>query len=108
MFEHISVNQFYPRWLRAREAGESLALIDVRTVEEFKSGHVPGAQLISLGALPAKATEMIFSGTTYLICHSGARSAQAADYLARVCNKDSIVTIDGGTLAWKEACYPIE
>lgn len=108
MFASMDVHALYPRWLTARENGRALTLIDVRSPDEYGSGHVPGARLIALGTLMARAHEIPRHGDVFLICHSGARSAQAAEYLARQCGHDNLINVSGGTLAWRQAGYPLE
>ncbi len=108
MFESMNVNELYPRWLVAREKGEGLALIDVRRPEEYQAGHVPGAKLVPLNTLMAQLSEFPEQGDVFLICRSGARSAQAADYLARQCGRSNLINIDGGTMAWMQAGYPVD
>jgi len=108
MFDSMNVNQLYTRWLVARENGRPLKLIDVRSLEEFQSGHVPGAQLIALNTLMARVSDIPKNEDIFLICHSGGRSAQAADYLARQCGHRNLINIEGGTSAWLQAGYPCE
>ena len=108
MVNSLNVNQFYPRWLVAREKNESIQLIDVRSPEEFVSGHVPGAKLISLNTIMARANEIPKQGEVYVICQMGGRSAQAIMYLAQQFGLDNLINIDGGTAAWRQGGYPIE
>ncbi|PIP02326.1 MAG: rhodanese-like domain-containing protein [Zetaproteobacteria bacterium CG12_big_fil_rev_8_21_14_0_65_54_13] len=108
MFDSMNVSQLYTRWLVARENGRPLTLIDVRSLEEFQSGHVPGAQLIALNTLMARVSDIPKNEDVFLICHSGGRSAQAADYLARQCGHRNLINIEGGTSAWLQAGYPCE
>jgi len=108
MFESVNVNELYLRWLQAREKGSALNLIDVRSLEEYQSGHVPGAQLIALNTLMSRVSEIPKNGDVYLICRSGARSAQAADYLSRQCGHKNLFNIQGGTMAWLQKGYPVE
>ena len=46
-------------------------LLDVRTPQEYREGHVPGSKNIPLQALDKKDTAL------YVYCQSGARSRQA-------------------------------
>jgi len=108
MFGSMNVDELYPRWLVTREKGEAFALIDVRTPEEYQAGHVPGAELIPLNTLMARVNDFPEQGDVFLICRSGARSAQAADYLARQCGRTNLINIAGGTMAWMQAGYPVE
>lgn len=43
---------------------------------------------------------------TYLICHSGGRSAQAVECLEQPRRRDSVIHVAGGTSAWIEAGLP--
>ena len=66
-------------------AAPGAVLLDVRTPQEYREGHIPGsinAPLQSLGiedALPANQDAPLF-----VYCHSGARSSQAVKLLARM------------------------
>ncbi|MDX8389371.1 MAG: rhodanese-like domain-containing protein [Mariprofundaceae bacterium] len=108
MFKSMNVNELYPRWLVAREKGEPVSLFDVRELNEFQSGHVPGAKLIALNTVPTRVDEFPKQGDVFLICHSGGRSAQAADYLARQCGHSNLINIEGGTMGWMQAGYPVD
>jgi len=58
------------------------SLLDVRTMVEFQSAHLPGAIHIPLDEVPSK-IDIIASlpRPIILYCHSGHRSGIAADYL---------------------------
>lgn len=58
-------------------------IIDVRTREEFAMGHTANAINIPLGELPNRLDEIrqLLPAELVLCCASGARSAQAANYL---------------------------
>lgn len=103
-----NVNQLYPEWLVSREKGEALNLIDVRTPEEYRAGHVPGAQSIPLNTLMARGNEIPKDGEVYVICQMGGRSAQAIMFLAQQFGMNNLTNIDGGTGAWIGAGYPVE
>lgn len=64
----------------------SIVLLDVREVDEYKRGHIKGALLASLGNIKSKMDELhLLKGTTiYVYCHSGARSAKACDILEKM------------------------
>lgn len=108
MMESVNVNQLYPRWLVAKENGSSVQLIDVRSPAEYASAHVPGAKLIPLNALMARANEFPTEGEVYVICQVGGRSAQAIMFLSQQHGFDNLINIDGGTAAWMQGGYPIE
>ena len=106
--KHISVNQLYPKWLLAKEKGEDICIIDVRGVNEYTQGHVPGAKLIALNTVPARSDEFPSDGDVYVICRSGMRSSQAIEFLEQNYGHQNLINVTGGTMAWIEANYPVE
>ena len=58
-------------------------LVDVRTPQEFASGHLEGAVNIPLDQLPNRLDELDREGQVVVYCHSGNRSASAARTLER-------------------------
>ncbi len=67
--------------IRALSELEQPTLIDVREVVEYVSGHAPEAVNIPLSEFVARASEIPEGGDVYIICESGGRSAQAAEWL---------------------------
>ena len=80
-----------------------ILLIDVRQLDEYRSGHVTGAVHIALQEIPNRVQECVSAdgSPTYLICKVGGRSAQACEYLAG--QSLNVVNIAGGTLAWLDS-----
>lgn len=62
------------------EVGASTVIIDVRTPDEFGSGHLEGAENVDLqsGDFEAEISEYALDGEYIVYCRSGNRSAQAA------------------------------
>lgn len=89
---------------QARSAGSTL--IDVRESGEYVAGHVPGAQLMPLGIVAARAHELPKGEPVYVICASGGRSAQAAEELSRA-GVDAR-SVAGGTSAWIQSGRNVE
>ena len=60
-------------------------LLDVRTPEEYRNGHIPGSRNIPLGTIDRTA-EIVDNKDTPLFVHclSGARSRQAAEALQQM------------------------
>lgn len=107
MFQRIRITEFHPIWAQNREA-EVCCIIDVRTPEEYAEGHVPGAELLPLKTLPARLEDIPLDRDIYLICRSGGRSAQAAQFIAQECGHRRLVNVEGGTMAWIEAGHPVD
>jgi rhodanese-related sulfurtransferase len=79
-------------------------LIDVREPDEYAEVHAVGARLIPLGEVVDRVDEVPRSGTVYVICRSGARSARATEFYRA--NGVDAVNVAGGTLAWVAAGLP--
>ena len=87
----------------------NVVVLDVRTADEFKDGHLEGAlnmdQAQSDFIEKAKAA-LAADKTIAVYCRSGRRSASAAGRLAAVGYK--AVNLKGGIIAWKEAGQPVK
>jgi rhodanese-related sulfurtransferase len=88
-----------------REKG---VLIDVCEPSEFASGHASGAKNVPLGSLDsAKGLPSNKALPVILLCPTGARAGRAAGLL-RKAGHENVVTVAGGTAAWRDANMPIE
>ena len=65
------------------DSEEGIILVDVRTPEEFREGHIPDAILIPVDEIAAKAETVIpdKEANYFIYCRSGNRSATAASQL---------------------------
>ena len=77
-FKQPDINQGVQEYKNAAGA----VLLDVRTPQEYREGHVPGSQNVPLQQLD-KVEEVTENKDTvlYVYCHSGARSRQAVSLL---------------------------
>ena len=68
------------------DSDDSIILLDVRTPEEYREGHIPGAKLLPVNDIEAKAeTEIPEKSATYIVyCRSGSRSASASVQLVEM------------------------
>lgn len=72
---------------------EGAVVIDVRTVEEFKSGHVNGSKNIVLNVIPGRVAQIkAMRKKVIVVCRSGARSGQATSFL----KQQGVDVINGG------------
>ncbi|MBA3654781.1 MAG: rhodanese-like domain-containing protein [Actinobacteria bacterium] len=90
----------------AAAQGAGAGVLDVRTDEEWASGHVPGARHIPLDDLPARWEELPRDGRIYVICAAGGRSMRAATALIEA-GLDA-VSVAGGTKQWIDEGRPVE
>ena len=81
-------------------------LVDVREPYEYAGGHLPGARLVPLAAVPGLVGELATDRPLYLVCQSGNRSGRAAEFLAQF--DIDAVNVEGGTGDWLAAGYPVE
>jgi len=88
-------------------AKENIKLIDVRSAEEFNQFHIDEAKHIPLHLLPVQADQIGDDKPVYIICLSGARSAQAAQWLTPQ-RKQPMINVAGGMAAWLQQGYPVE
>lgn len=81
--------------------------IDVRTPEEYSTGHAYRARNIPLDTLMANLDKLEKNEPVYLICRSGSRSKKAAQMLVDA-GFPQAISIAGGTEAWKAAGLPMQ
>ena len=82
----------------AARVDEGAVVIDVREVDEYEDGHVPGARLIPLGDVPDRVGEVPTDQPVLVICKSGGRSLRAAEFLRE--RGIDATNVAGGTMAW--------
>lgn len=79
-----------PTKISATEAKEMMesqevVIVDVRTLEEYQSGHIEGAILIPNEGITSEPMELPDKDAVILVyCRSGNRSAQASDKLVQL------------------------
>src|ERR1700716_471313 len=85
-------------------------LVDVREVDEYAAGHIPGAKHVPKsylesrieGAAPDRSQHVI------LYCQSGNRSAWAARTLLDDLGYEHVESMTGGITLWKDRGYEVE
>ncbi len=88
------------------KANAPYLLVDVRTADEFATGHIHNAVNIPLDTVETRLNEIPRTEPIVVYCHSGNRSGQAAKILA---NAGYTKVYDlGGINAWTEQGFPIE
>jgi rhodanese-related sulfurtransferase len=79
-------------------------VLDVRSPEEYASGHITGAYNVPIHLLPLAARDLP-PGPLLTACSRGGRGARAADLLDL--DGRTAFVIDGGTEAWRAAGLPV-
>lgn len=82
----------------------AVTVLDVRTPDEFASGHLDGAVLVDFSSPTfADAIAELDPAQPYLVyCHSGNRSGQAVASMTQA-GFESLWDLDGGVSAWTAA-----
>lgn len=80
-------------------------IVDVREVDEYFAGHVPGAVNVPLSSLTGRVDSISDAQTTYVICQAGGRSLRACEYLSDL--GKSVVNVVGGTGAWVASGFDV-
>lgn len=96
-FESISPRQAY----ELLQKDPNVALLDVRTPEEYKTEHIAGATLIPVQVLGENLSNLsnVKAKKIIVYCHSGTRSVAASRILVE--NGFTPLNVTGGISAWK-------
>lgn len=97
-----------PSELSARRATDQAPIvIDVRTREEYASGHIPGALNIPFDQVAERISEIDAPHGVALYCMIGPRARKGEAALLGA-GYTSVLHIEGGLAAWKAAGLPVE
>jgi rhodanese-related sulfurtransferase len=87
---------------------DDVLLVDVRTPQEYSSGHIPGSINVDWTGNDYEAQFAELDTTKHLLlyCAIGGRSDQAREYLEGKGYR--VQDLEDGIKAWKEAGMPVE
>lgn len=104
-FSHSNTPEAYHR-IDAREAKrmideEDVVIVDVRSPEEYASGHIAGALLVPVDTIGGKQPSVLpdLGARLVVYCRSGHRSRIAALELAAM-GYSAVYDVAGGVLRW--------
>lgn len=92
--------------VRAHAQG-AVQILDVRELDEWQEGHIPGAIHVPLGELPARIVELDSVQPVIVVCRSGRRSLDGAGTLTTAGFLDA-KSLAGGMLEWADGGHPVE
>lgn len=84
-------------------------VLDVRTADEFKDGHIEGAvqyDYYETASFETALKNMDKDATYYLYCRSGGRSGTVFNTMQQM-GFSSVYELEGGILAWRKAGLPV-
>ena len=87
------------------QQGENIHLLDVREPHELEISRLDGADLIPLGQLAARLSELDSADEMVVFCKSGTRSARALELLASAGFR-KVKNLKGGINAWAQEVDP--
>lgn len=92
--------------LKARlDAGEQPFVVDVREAWELEIARLPGVVHIPMGEIVQRLGELDPARETIVMCRSGGRSMQVAQFLARNGFR-AVLNLSGGILGWSRDVDP--
>lgn len=74
-------------------------VIDVREIEEYVAGHIPGVPLIPMGHIPELIDQFDKEAEYVFVCRSGSRSLNVAKFFQRA-GIARVHNFAGGILTW--------
>lgn len=91
------------------KSDSTVQLIDVRTLEEFQSGHIHGAQNLNIqeADFVKKINQLDKNRPVMVYCAVGGRSASAANQCSKL-GFPKVYDLKGGITAWKAAGKGLE
>ena len=93
--------------LKARiDAGEDIALIDIRSDAEVAQGILPNAEHLAMHLIPLRMHDLPKDKDVVLYCRSGARSYHACNFLTQQ-GVGNVINLHGGIIAWARSGYEI-
>jgi len=91
----------------AWRAGE-VAMIDCREEVEHEVTRIPGVPLVPMSEFLDRLEELPGDRPLVIVCRSGHRSGQVAEYLTAQGEHGEVANLDGGILAWASDGLPYE
>jgi rhodanese-related sulfurtransferase len=82
-------------------------LLDVRTPEEFRAGHIPGAINVPHEQVAGRTAELTAPNGVAVYCMKGPR-ARVAEQALLASGATGVVQLEGGFSAWQAAGLPVE
>jgi len=90
-----------------RESGAAPVVIDVRTPQEYASGHIPGAVNVAFDEVAQRIAEIDAPHGVALYCMVGPRARKGESALLAA-GYEKVFHLEGGLAAWQAAGLPVE
>ena len=97
----ITVNEL----ARRKRESEFLQIVDVRSPQEYRAGHIPGAMNIPMETIAARTGDLDAKSKIMLVCQSGKRAETVYERLRGL--PLALAVLEGGTAGWKAAGFAL-
>ena len=93
MYQSTGMPEFYQESKKGK-----FKIIDVREVDEYEMGHIPGVKNLPLSGISETFNSLGKSETYHIISQYGGRSAMACEFLGN--QGYNVVNVLGGMSSW--------
>ncbi len=83
----------------------NVQIIDVRSVGEYRAGHIPGSIHIPYEEIQSRLEDVTGDRPAVLVCQSGTRANIACDLIIQ--SRSNATVLMGGFAEWCKAKYPV-
>lgn len=106
--ENITVMEAF-EMINANLDNPNFVILDVRTPEEYNSGHIENSTLIDFRSdnFKEEINELDKNNTYLIYCRTGGRSASTLNMMKEL-GFDNAYNMLGGITLWEKESYPIE
>jgi rhodanese-related sulfurtransferase len=88
------------------DAGDDIALIDIRSDAEVAQGILPNAEHLAMHLIPLRMHDLPKDKDVVLYCRSGARSYHACNFLGQQ-GVSNVINLRGGIISWARQGFEI-
>jgi phage shock protein E len=91
------------------KTGHAPVILDVRSEEEYKTGHIPGSRNVPIDQLASQLPSLGIAKSDEIVvhCELGGRAAKAEQVLASA-GYEHVVDLQGHMKGWRESGLPQE
>lgn len=106
--DHVApIDALYAKWTEVQEGKSKAVIIDIRTHDEFDSGHIKGSNNVDSGhayTIPEKFSDP--DTEIWIFCRTKHRATYFTSMLYQYGYKN-VYLVEGGIQAWAEKGYPL-
>jgi len=101
----ISIETLYKQWLTL---GNESIIIDIRSENDYQSGHIPGSKNIPFASVIERSAELTPFKHIYFYCYGGQGSTNVAKMLSDRGFDNIYYVGQAGLSDWQDNGYPLQ